>query len=177
MRENLERPTGWRMYFFVPYNISDIQKGIQAGHCAEQYAKKYSVVSAGQAKKYWREYVSFDKTWMIMNGGTTNSDILYNQTEPLGTLNQIKNSLEDNNIDYAYFIEPDINNALTAVCFLADERVYDFETYPNYENWVSMELDNNFETNEFGYCPKYFDLIGGTKNIFLKSIIENAGFA
>ncbi len=27
-----------RMYFFVPYNISEIQKGIQAGHAALQYA-------------------------------------------------------------------------------------------------------------------------------------------
>ena len=31
-----------RMYFFVPYNISPIQKSIQAGHAALEYAYKNS---------------------------------------------------------------------------------------------------------------------------------------
>ena len=27
----------WRMYGIVPYNISDIQKGIQFGHAVQEY--------------------------------------------------------------------------------------------------------------------------------------------
>ena len=33
-----EVKTGLRMYLLVPYNIMPIQKGIQGGHVAEQYA-------------------------------------------------------------------------------------------------------------------------------------------
>lgn len=111
----------YRLYFFVPYNISDIQKGIQAGHAALEYANLYY---------QYLDYIDFvnnNKTWIILNGGTTNSSI-----ENTGTLDQIQTDLFNNGIRYAHFYEPDLNNALTAVCFLADERVWDKEKYPDY---------------------------------------------
>lgn len=54
-----------RMYFFVPYNISEIQKGIQAGHSALEYALKY-----GRTKEFL-DFVENHKTWVILSGGTT----------------------------------------------------------------------------------------------------------
>ncbi len=173
---NLEKPspTGWRMYFFVPYNISDIQKGIQAGHCAEQYAKYY------HSSKDWQEYVSKDKTWMIMNGGTTNKS-----KDPLkrGSLNLLMDSIMENHIPSTVFYEPNLNDGLSAICFLVDEKVYDFEIYPNYEDWLNIippPVEDNFKCTD-GYSTKYFNLIGGNKNfkknLFLKTIIENARLA
>jgi len=103
------------MYFFVPYNISDIQKGIQAGHCALEYAFQY-----GHTLSY-TDFIRNDKTWIILNGGTT-----HNSGE--GTLNQIEGALMANMIRYASFYEPDLNSALTAICFLANEKVWDLKT-------------------------------------------------
>ena len=70
---------------------------------------------------------------MIMSGGTTNSNRSLGTGESIGSLNQIVDSLADNGIDHAVFVEPDLNNALTAVCFLADERVFDYEKYPDWD--------------------------------------------
>ena len=60
----------YRLYFFVPYNISPIQQAIQAGHAALEYAYKFGNTS---------DYIDFminDKTWVILNGGTTNDDLI-----------------------------------------------------------------------------------------------------
>lgn len=54
----------YRMYFFVPCNISEIQKGIQAGHAALEYAFLY-----GDTDEY-KSFIVNDKTWIILNGGT-----------------------------------------------------------------------------------------------------------
>jgi hypothetical protein len=55
-----------RMYFFVPYNISPIQQAIQAGHAALEYADKYA------SDEIFIKFVREHKTWVILNGGTTN---------------------------------------------------------------------------------------------------------
>ena len=71
MREKLN----YRMYFFVPYNILDIQKGIQAGHVVEQYAAKHKSAA-------YDDYVENHKTWIILNGGPTNNSYNLNESHP-----------------------------------------------------------------------------------------------
>jgi hypothetical protein len=61
MEDNLKL----RMYFFVPNNISDIQKSIQAGHAALEYAYHYGDT------KLFDDFITKHKTWVILNGGTT----------------------------------------------------------------------------------------------------------
>ena len=104
-----------RMYFFVPYQLTGIQSGIQAGHAALEYADKYG--SDEEYIIFVREF----KTWVILDGGTTNERRDFDGTA-FGSLNQIGDDLLKNDIKFAYFQEPDLNDALTAVCFLADER-------------------------------------------------------
>ncbi len=104
-----------RMYFFVPYNISDIQKGIQAGHAALEYARIYGLTTL------FKNFAKYHKTWIILNGGTTGKN---------GTMNDVLLTLALNNVPYGYFKEPDLNDAVTAICFICDEEVYDFENYP-----------------------------------------------
>lgn len=162
-KENLEK----RMYFFVPRNISDIQKGIQCGHAVEQYAFKY-----GDTEVY-KDYVQNHKTWIILDGGTTNGHRTAHG-EAIGTLNQILDSLVENEIDHGYFFEPDLNNALTAICFLVDERVFNNEKYINIGESFDEFYDLTEQKEEF---ENFVKLIGGKKNIFLKNLITNKKLA
>ncbi len=181
----------YRMYFFVPYNISPIQQAIQAGHAALEYAFKYYNPAA------YDEFISFmknDKTWIILNGGTTNKNFTTEDGFPpqrIGSLNAIMDNLEEKGIQYSFFEEPDLNDALTAVCFLADERVWDFKTYPDLADYILHGLvmsDKEYITvksmrkeqliEEFpGHYKKWKKLIGGESNEFLRDLIRGKKLA
>ena len=153
----------YRMYFFVPYNLSPIQQGIQAGHAALEYAAKYG------NDKVFKDFVFWDKTWIILNGGTSNDSHL---GSPKGSMEEIYESLRNNLIPCANFYEPDINNAMTAICFLADERVWDWENFPNFDDYVtSLHIESRviYET--------WLELVGGEQNAFLKTLIQNKRLA
>ncbi len=127
----------YRLYGLVPYNLSDIQKSIQFGHALQEYNNKMfdekNLTEEGDkefdAFHKWRLY---DKTFIILNGGTTNDN-----RAALGTLNQHMKTIHEMNIEYATFNEPDLGDQLTAVVFLLDERVWDTEKYPS----PKFELD------------------------------------
>lgn len=76
-----------------------------------------------------------------MNGGTTNNDNIN-----LGSLNEIRLSLIDHGIKFSEFYEPDLNNSLTAICFLLDERVFNFRDIDLYNSDAIERLgvDNLF---------------------------------
>lgn len=169
----------YRMYFFVPYNISPIQQSIQAGHCVEEYSDQY--FNTVLYRKYRK-----DKTWIILNGGTTNSKRDLDGIS-LGSLNQIGDSLLEKEIPFAYFEEPDLNDALTAVCFIADERVWNYDDYPNLNEYVfdSLMFPNpelrvklammTEDKIKIGYYDTYIEWVesmGGEKNIFLRELIK-----
>lgn len=120
----------WRMYGFVPYNISDIQKGIQFGHAVVEYANEHTRTYG------YKKWSKIDKTFIILNGGTTNnSHSLKNDGLPKGSLNQIELKLlaAVPEMPVARFEEPDLGDQLTAICFLVDERVWNRERYPDFE--------------------------------------------
>jgi len=100
---------GLRMYFFVMYNLSGIQKGIQAGHAALEYYLKYSDIPE------YREFIENHKTFILLDGGGSN-DMLERAKE-----------LYDYGIDYATFNEPDLNNSLSAIAFIVPEEIYGME--------------------------------------------------
>ena len=173
------------MYFFVPYNISDIQKGIQAGHAALEYAYIF------KDDPDYIDFIKNDKTWIILNGGTTNSDLTidyqYNVDNEddynfkyMGDLNNIADELYNNDIKFASFKEPDLNNALTAICFLADERVFNFKDFPTYTDFLKDNgIINAFDATKTSIDPsiheikykEWLDLVGGMKNVILKGLI------
>ncbi len=180
-----EIKTGLRMYLLVPYNIMPIQKGIQSGHAAEQYAyemikdvlQNISVGKAVMTDKLntWLDYVKNHKTWIILNGGTTNSSEGEDGL-PIGSLDKLLLSLEENDVFHSYFDEPDLNDALTSICFLADEKVWDFDTYPTYEKWSLnlWELYQNYDDGLGGpdvSMEAYEKYVGGKQNAVLKEII------
>ena len=183
MEQEIKIKTGLRMYLLVPYNIMPIQKGIQGGHAAEQYA--YEMIKdiirdlavgkkAVMADKIstWLDYIKNHKTWIILNGGTTN----YSSGEKRGSLNLLRDQLVEGKCTHSIFHEPDLNDALSAICFLVDEKVWDFETYPMYKEWSSdlWELYENYDdgTGEPDTSEKtYKKFVGGKQNIIFKEII------
>ena len=51
----------YRLYGFVPYNLSPIQQGIQFGHGVVEYAQKYF------KDKTYQQWAKDDKTFIILN--------------------------------------------------------------------------------------------------------------
>ncbi len=174
-----EKPTKYlelRMYGFVPYNISPIQQAIQYGHAVQEYNNKYFNDDSDGEFERWRLQ---NKTFIILNGGTTNSgyeiEHAYQTIMYEGTLNQHVKDLESQKIKYATFSEPDLNNALTAVVFLADERVFNKRLYPDYTapelvGDTSEELAEWGKHNEAQY-NEWLQRIGGHKNAFLRDFL------
>lgn len=179
------------MYFFVPYNISPIQQAIQAGHAALEYAHKY-----GETELF-KEFVVHHKTWIILNGGTTNAKRDFEGVSE-GTLNQLGDQLMDNYIDLAWFHEPDLNDALTALCFICDERVFNKRDYPDFidyifdvkmypvakentpeENYVRLKMQSKETQQEMfpEYYKEWVRFIGGVKNVFLRELIQDKKLA
>ena len=184
----------YRMYFFVPYNISPIQQAIQAGHSMGEYALKYGRYNSNHL--IW-EFLEKWKTWVILNGGTTNRKRDFEMI-PAGSLNQIGDELLKNEIEFAFFDEEDLNDALTAVCFIADDRVWDWENYPNFRDYLNntpldfqtypflrskrIESKSDFSDEclieTFGAeYNRWVEKVGGIKNIFLKGLIEGKKLA
>jgi hypothetical protein len=147
----MEREIKYRMYFLVPYNISPIQQAIQAGHSVVEYANKYF------NDEDYQSWAIHDKTFIILNGGTTNKSDDY-----FGTLNQHLRTLIDNNIKLATFNEPDLGDQLTAICFLVEDKVYDKVKYPDGESDITYQE----------YC-KWESSIGGSKNAWLRNFLSS----
>jgi len=184
----------YRMYFFVPYNIMPIQQGIQAGHALGEYALKFG--RWDPMHLVWT-FLEKWKTFIIYNGGTTNSARNFEMVS-VGGLNQIADDLVENEIEIAYFIEPDLNDALACVNFIADERVFNKEDYPDFidfifdikmykeakeatpaENYIFLKSQPIERLQEM--FPEYYEewvkFLGGEKNLFLRELIRNKKFA
>jgi hypothetical protein len=143
----------YRMYGLVPYNISPIQQGIQFGHAVVEYSLQY-----GDTEDY-KEWAKNHKTFIILNGGSTST----NSNSP-GTLNQhasklrMKVGLKKTSV----FYEPDLGDQLTAVVFLADERVWDKELYPDPDKIDSPfqeDWTESYSKKELGKILKLRDFI------------------
>lgn len=184
MKQDLE----YRMYGFVPYNISDIQKGIQFGHAVQEYNNKYFARDNDDFTR-WR---TKDKTFIILNGGTTGKQTNLEDGLPHGTLNQHGLTLKDNDIKFASFYEPDLGNQLTAIVFLVDERVFNKERYPDFKDYIISKIGiREYKDNEQIYLentnhnenplpeniyPAQYQewetkIIGGNQNSFLRKFL------
>lgn len=142
------------MYVLVLRQLDGINKGIQAAHACLEYALRY-----GNTEKY-QKYINNNKTIIILNGGTS------------ADLYSIYKDLENNDINFGYFREPDLDNMITAICFLADERVYNEMALKEY-----FETHVNVAQEDLMSCPEYLKAIGGKKNAVIKYIISNKRLA
>jgi len=162
----MEKQLEYRMYGLVPYNLSPIQQGIQFGHAVVEYMVKYRDLP--NLTKWAEE----DKTFIILNGGTTNKRTKEFTAEFIGSLNEHIHTLYAHDISLAYFEEPDLGDQLTAVVFLVDERVWDKETYPDFPPFEEGDLDG--QTEDY---LNWTDSIGGEKNVWLREFLTQFRFA
>lgn len=160
-----EKSLELRMYFFVPYQLTGIQQGIQCGHAALEYAMEH-----GDDPQFI-EFAKNWKTWVILNGGTTNGRFITYQGPRVGSLNQILDDLRTAGVKVSCFREPDLENALTSVCFICDERVFNEKLYPCYIN-----LGGDI-TEEAEYERAFIESIGGKTNLFLRNLIRGKRLA
>ena len=179
-----------RMYFFVPYNISGRQMGIQAGHAALRYARLFSADNP----EVW-DFVDNHETWIVLNGGTMN-DTRDFEGIAAGSMNQIADDLLANDIQFSYFLEPDLNNGLSALCFLCEEPVFNYSDYPDFVDWlmnmklneegrkqankknpellVRLKLCPDLQQEMFPeYYKEWVRFMGGVKNVFLRELIKD----
>jgi hypothetical protein len=170
----------YRMYGLVPYNLSPIQQGIQFGHAVVEYMMdNYDCLNAGCVHdcNIWAED---DKTFIILNGGTTNSKI-DDEGFSIGTLNQQHAWLVNNDVPHATFHEPDLNDALTAVVFLADERVWDYDKYPDFNKWLDPDSKGVYKSDQEPTAlsldfpdawEKYLTEMGGESILDLRTFLK-----
>lgn len=164
----------YRMYGLVPYNLSPIQQGIQFGHAVVEYSLNIKDLEPSQA--IYNKWAKNDKTFIILNGGTTNTNL-----ERFGSLNQHLAILESNGIVTCDFYEPDLGDQLTAVVFLVDERVFNRTIYPDFVGspypWPSHKKPSEKEfskweaENNKNY-DKWMEKIGGPNNAFLRDYLK-----
>lgn len=147
----------YRMYCLAERHLSSIQKAIQSAHAIVEYSSQY-----GNDEEY-KQWARNDKTIIILDGGTLPEMQL---TDDLLNLSGIR---------YATFAEPDMGNMLTAICFLADERVWDYgrfgRSYKDFE-CISFAQDDVCVTEE-----DWVKSIGGEGNRIKKDIVSSLKIA
>jgi hypothetical protein len=175
-----------RMYGLVPYNISPIQQAIQFGHAVVEYGQKFKNDTYNNWADNW-------KTFIILNGGTTNHKTSLEDGLPFGSLNNHLLTLMDNDVEFAQFNEPDLGDQLTAVVFIVDEQVFNRKKYPDFSDWlmsskyadlIITELDGNVYSianniknstskQDQRVYQEWVSFVGGEKNVFLRDFLKN----
>ena len=155
----------YRMYGLVPYNISPIQQGIQFGHAVVEYGLEFF-----ETPKY-QEWARRDKTFIILNGGTTNKTA-FNR----GTLNNHYFELTDRGIKVGEFHEPDLGDQLTAVVFIVDDRVFDKANWPDF--WMDQYARESEEEQRWNWKMKFSeDEKEADQIVFLREFLKQFRFA
>jgi hypothetical protein len=118
----------------------------------------------------------------------------HDENEYQGTMEDTLEVLMLNEVNLATFYEPDLNDMLSAIVFIIDERVFNRKDYPDYGDWVmtnhfSYLQDNMMNSNKIEKMRKdgYFlngsdkerklysdwvDFVGGEKNAFLRDFLN-----
>ena len=171
----------YRMYGLVPYNLSPIQQGIQYGHAVVEYG-----LDNFQSQSYL-DWAKYDKTFIILNGGTTNKRASIVTGEYVGSLNNHLVALKDAGVVFSKFEEPDLGDQLTAVVFLVDERVFNKEMYPEFIDYVKQfpEIIATFEDKSLSQIVRHLEerraevylnwveeVLGGETNEFLRKFLK-----
>jgi hypothetical protein len=164
----------YKMYGLVVNHIcGTIHAGIQLAHAIVDYSRN---VSGTPLEKIYNKWADEDKTIIILNGGSTNTNHNF-----LGDINKHYNNLIDNNIFIQPFYERDLGDQLVAICFLVDERVWKKELYKDFipeslpfsnKNSSEKVLSQLEAKNNKNY-EQWLQKIGGVNNAFLRDFLKH----
>lgn len=188
----LEHKDELRMYGLVAYQLSGtIHAGIQFGHAVVEYGLKYGKSNVINDKvDTYTQWAKNDKTFIVLNGGTTNSRLI--DGIPFGSLNQHVITLKEMGVATAEFYEPDLGEQLTATVFIVPKQVYNKKEFLNFDEYTiqtTSDLEIALEVNEaYKRCnfenknlkEKYEEwtkYMGGKKNVELRYFLSNFKFA
>lgn len=160
----------YRMYSFVLRQLSPMQKGVQTTHAVVEYETFY-----GKTKEY-QTWANVDKTLIVLDGGT------------YPEMMELLETLGNENIKHCYFTEEDLNDLVTSITVIADERVWNKKEYPDFESWI-LTQEKYLETVCMGYHKssyvtdddekrkeayiEWIKFIGGIKNVKLRELISS----
>lgn len=137
----------YRMYSLVLRQLSPIQKGVQSAHSIVEYINRYYKSSE------YIQWVNVDKTIIMLDGGT------------YPELKECRDALAELGVPYAAFYEEDLGNILTSVSFLVEDKVWDSENYPAYED----ELDEASDSDQ----PVWLIMMGGKRNLAFRNFLKS----
>lgn len=157
----------YRTYVLVLRQLSPINKGVQAEHSSKRFVWKYK--NDEEISYVFDPEMPENETTIMLDGGV-HQDMV-----------EIKDKLESAGVKFSYFEEPDLNNCLTAITFIADERVWDrkyFKTFQEFYDYfmqfygTDLQLDTDPPTYN-----EWLVHIGGEKNALLIEILQNKPLA
>lgn len=163
-----------RMYSLVLRQLNPMQKGVQTTHGVVEFANKY-----GDTPEY-KQWAEKDKTLIILDGG------VYQDMEIVG------DNLFSWGIPFARFYEPDLNKMCTAITFLADERIWNYVEYPDFDTWIkgvdkyTREVCYGYQKSRYVTTDEdelksaekeYFEFMGGEKYVKLRQFIRTKHLA
>jgi hypothetical protein len=185
-----------RMYGLTPYNISPIQQGIQFGHAVVEYGQKMKYLGEHNQSlnTQYNDWADNWKTFIILNGGVSNHSVnRYSDTEDFfGSMEKNLKLLEDNDVEIGTFYEPDLNDMLSGIVFIVDERIFNKKDYPDFSDWlmsnygelirtelgatvhtISENIKNSTNKQDQKVYKEWVSLVGGEKNVFLRDFLKN----
>jgi hypothetical protein len=168
-----------------------IHAGIQCGHAAMEYVFEF----INPKDPCW-EFIKDDKTWVILNGGTSNhsndykiginnlsefndQNNLFIESDDLGTMEQHWNYMtrELPFVNKTLFFEPDMNNALTSICFIVPNIIFNRKDYPDFDKWI-LNTESQFDLEPLNIDKtdlyKYWvnDIMQGENNVKFRDFLN-----
>lgn len=138
----------YRMYSLVLRQLSPIQKGVQSSHSIVEYIKKF------YKSNEYIQWVNVDKTIIILDGGT------------FPEMRECRETLENLGVPYAAFYEKDLGSIVTSISFLVEDKVWDSDAYPAYEEELD-DISSDFEN------PVWLIMMGGRRNLELRNFLKS----
>jgi hypothetical protein len=140
-----------RLYSWVNFYLSSIQQGIQTGHMSDEMTCRYCLIDQYKdpAAKLWINWISTHKTYIILNGGDSQSiyDLYSNIAGICSRLN----------LPYSKFNEPGCNNMMTCVGAVIPARYFAAE-YDTTNRDVYLSIIGSLY-NVYGVDSDEYDLI------------------
>lgn len=135
------------MYSLVLRQLSPIQKGVQMGHAIAEYGNLCNKLVE------YIQWVNVDKTIIMLDGGT------------YPEMKENRDFLTGMRVPNACFYEDDPGGLLTAITFIADDRIWDTKLYPSYEEELTDDVLSASES------PNWLIEMGGMEGLKLRNFI------